>query len=231
MKKLNSLICLVCVFGAYQSFYAQEYASVLDNNTFVPEKNSAVYDYSENNLNKETISVSEVIEKPADYKRRSPIYDFSESNLNNVDTIPDYINKENKIKISGTIYKSDGVTPASNVLLYIYQPDENGVYEMKKENHKRYVYHRAWIKTNEDGQYTFYTFMPGRFLHSNELKNIHREIKEPGKAEYALDAFFFDNDPLVQGLSESCRSQLNKSVLKLEKKNDIYVATKDIVLE
>ncbi|MEZ4802585.1 MAG: hypothetical protein R2797_07400 [Gelidibacter sp.] len=178
----------------------------------------------------ESANASEEI--PTNYLDRSPLYDYSESNLNNTDSIPDFESKMDKIKISGTIYMADGVTPAKDVILYISQPDENGDYELKTDNGKRYVYHRGWVKTNADGQYTFYTFIPGSFLHNRELKHIHPIIKESGKPEQELDAFLFDNDPF---LSKSCRKRLAKkgidNILKVEKQETMFVATKDIVLE
>lgn len=200
MKNLMTLICLVCIFGSCPTLNAQD-----------------------------VVSGSQ--ELPSDYLERSPIYDYSERQLNNTDTIPDFQTKADKLKITGTIYQSDGVTPAKDVILYISQTDDDGDYELKTENEKRYVYHRGWVKTDADGQYTFYTFIPGTTHRSNELKHIHPIIKEPGKPEQDLDAFLFDGDPL---LTKRCRKKLERngidSILKLEKKDSIYVATKDIIL-
>lgn len=164
------------------------------------------------------------------YKKRSPVYDYSENNLNNMDTIPDFDNKPNKLMISGTIYQYDG-TPAADVILYVYQPDEDGNFEMKRDsNRKRYVHHSGWIKTDADGKYTLYTFMPGKYKHTKELKQIHRVVKEPGKPEYDLNPFFFNDDPLIPELTLACRSRMINSMLKLEKKGTMYVATRDIKL-
>ena len=169
---------------------------------------------------------------PADYLKRSALYDYSESQLNNTDSIPDFESKSNKLKITGTIYLSDGKTPAKDVILYIEQPDENGDYELKIKNNKRYVHHRGWIKTNADGQYTFYTFIPGQVLRYKELKHIHPVIKAPGQPEYDMDALLFDNDPF---LSKSCRKRLAKrgidTILKPIMKDNLLVATRDIVLQ
>lgn len=169
---------------------------------------------------------------PLNDKKRNAIFDYSEKQLNNTDTIPDFAEKADKLKITGTIYQSDGKTPASDVLLFVHQPDENGDYELKRdENRKRYIHHRGWIKTNADGQYTFYTFIPGKFLRSKELRQIHRTIKEPGKPEYELTSFFFDDDPLLPDLTLACRAKAVMSMLKLNKKDNMYVATKDIILK
>jgi len=71
------------------------------------------------------------------YKKRSPVYDYSEHQLNNIDTVPDFAIKANKLMITGTIYQNDGVTPASDVVLFIYQPDENGNFEMKRDDSRK----------------------------------------------------------------------------------------------
>lgn len=167
-----------------------------------------------------------------DYLERHAIYDYSEKQLNNTDSIPDFASKQDKLKITGTVYQSDGVTPAKDVIIYISQPDENGFYDLRKKNDKRYIHHRGWVKTDADGKYTFYTFIPGNFTRNRELKHIHPTVKEPGKEEYALEAFLFDNDPF---LSKSCRKRLAKkgidNILMVEEQNDMFVATKDIVLE
>lgn len=177
----------------------------------------------------EVASVSDEI--PKDFKKRSPIYDYSEKHLNNVDTIPDFISKSNKLKITGTIYESDGVTPAKNVLLFIHQTDENGNFELKRENKKRYVHHRGWVKTDADGRYTFYTFVPGSYIYGNELKQILPIIKEPGKPEQKIETFVFDDDPL---LKDSCRERIEQTnpnrILHLDKKEGLFVAKRDIIL-
>ncbi len=165
-------------------------------------------------------------------KKSSPINDYSERPLNNTDTIPDFDSKVNKLMITGTIYENDGKTPAKDVILYICQPDEDGNYELKKDSkRKRYVYHRAWIKTDADGRYTFYTFMPGANRYVKELKQIQRIIKVPGQPEKELNSFFFNDDPLIPDLTLACRAQVVQSILKLEKKDGMYVANRDIRLE
>ncbi|GAA3640037.1 hypothetical protein [Flavivirga jejuensis] len=201
MRNLKKLFCFVCFICFSHTIIAQESASVTEQ---IPEN----------------------------FKKRSPIYDYSEKQLNNVDTIPDYASKKNKLKITGTIYENDGVTPAKNVLLFIHQADENGDFELKRYNKKRYVRHRGWIRTDADGHYTFYTFIPGKYIYGNELKQILPIVKEPGKPEYKIDTFLFDDDPL---LTEACRSKIKQTdgsdrILKLDKKEGLYVAKRDIVL-
>tara|TARA_R110000868_G_scaffold91812_4_gene254433 strand:- start:15859 stop:16542 length:684 start_codon:yes stop_codon:yes gene_type:complete len=201
MKKLISYCCFVGIIASCQTISAQ--------------------------------GLNGFLEKPHyNLKANKSLNNNSEDKAINTATVPDFKTKPNKLKITGTIFENDGVTPANNVVFTIFQADEDGNYEMKRDaNRKRYVYHRAEITTKADGKYTFYTFMPGRFLHTKELINIHREIKEPGKDTYKLDAFFFNNDPLFLKLIPDCRRQLANSTLKVEKKDGMYIAKKDIVLE
>mgnify|MGYP000106085548 CR=1 FL=1 len=177
-------------------------------------------------------------ETMVDYEKRNPIYDYSESQLNNTDTIPGFQTATNKLKITGIIYESDGVTPAKDAILFIEQADETGDYQIRENNNKRFMSHRGWVKTNANGEYTFYTFVPGAaispvtFPRRKGLKKILPTIKENNKPEYYLNAFLFDNDPL---LTKACRKRLKRkgidSILKPTKQGDILVVNKDIVLE
>jgi protocatechuate 3,4-dioxygenase, beta subunit len=200
MKNLLTLICFVTFISGNFTLLAQEIAAVTE-------------------------------EIPENFKKRSPIYDYSEKHLNNIDTIPDYASKTNKLKITGIIYESDGVTPAKNVLLFIHQTDENGDFELKRENKKRYVHYRGWVKTDADGRYTFYTFVPGKYIYGNEFMQILPIVKEPNKPEYKIESFLFDEDP---SLTEACRLKIKETdanrILKLDKKEGLFVAERDIIL-
>lgn len=166
------------------------------------------------------------------YQERSPIYDYKDDQLSNTATIPDYESKAEKLKISGTIYLSDGKTPASDIILYIEQADENGDFDLRTENDKRYVHHRGWIKTDANGKYSFNTFIPGNDRRYNQLQQLFPIIKEPTKAEYQMASFLFDEDPL---LTKMCRKKIMKKgdpsrILKPVLKDGIYIVQKDIVL-
>jgi len=164
-------------------------------------------------------------------KKLNYFYDHFDYTLTNTDTIPDFETKIDKVKISGTIFKSDGVTPASDTILYIFQADEDGYFAYNSDKKKHAIHHRGWIKTNNDGQYTFYTFVPSTDIRNNKLRKIHAIAKTSDGLEYNPACFLFDDDPR---LSRFCRKKVKRidsnSILKLEKSNDLLVATRDIVL-
>ncbi|WP_400078691.1 hypothetical protein [Winogradskyella sp. R77965] len=177
-------------------------------------------------------SIALAQESSSDSDFNSPIYDRSEEFINNTDTIPDYRSKTNKLKLTGTIYQADGTTPASDVILFIEQPNENGDFELRKTGDERYVLHRSWVKTDTDGKYTIYTFIPGNDRRYNQLQQIFPMVKEPSLPVYQLDTFLFDEDPL---LTERCRKRIAKKsdtsrILTPKEKDGILVAQHDIVL-
>ncbi len=162
-----------------------------------------------------------------------PIYDRAEDQLRNTDTIPDFRSKTNQLKLTGVIYQSDGVTPAKDVILYIEQPNENGDFELRNTGDARYVLHRSWVKTDADGRYTFYTFIPGGDRRFNQLQQVHPIVKEASKEAYILETFLFEEDPL---LTKTCRKRMAKKgdptrILAPKEVDGMLVAERNIVLK
>lgn len=154
--------------------------------------------------------------------------------LNEIDTLPDFADPGPKIEISGTVYKRDGKTPAPGVVLYIYHTDQKGIYATKgdeKDWAKRHGYIRGWIKTNETGQYKFYTLVPASYPNSNNPKHIHPTIKEEGKSEYWIDEFLFADDPLLPEKEKTKANPVGGSgVLHPVMKDGMLRASRDIIL-
>ena len=161
-----------------------------------------------------------------------PLYDYAERQLTSTDTIPDFTEKTQKLKVSGIVYEEDGVTPAKDVILYFEQADEDGDFDLRKTNDERYVHHRSWVKTDADGRYTLYTFIPGNDRRYNRLQEIHPSVMRPDSEPEDIASFVFDDDPL---LNKRCRKRMAKHgdvsrILKPKMVDGILVAQRDIVL-
>ena len=153
--------------------------------------------------------------------------------LSNVDTLPDFDQPGPKIEISGTIFHSDGKTPAKDVVLYVYHTDQTGVYPTKGNEKgwaRRHGYLRGWLKTGADGKYKFYTLVPASYPNGRNPKHIHPTIKEPGIAEYWIDEYLFADDPYLQNENHNRPPRGGNGVLKPEMKNGMLRATRDIIL-
>jgi protocatechuate 3,4-dioxygenase, beta subunit len=151
-----------------------------------------------------------------------------------IDTLPGFLEYNPKISISGTVFNRDGKTPAENIILYVYHTSRNGVYEPSKNPigwEKRHGQFRGWIKTGEDGRFTFYTFRPAPYPAVGEPEHIHIYVKEPNTIPYYIDSYLFMDDPtLTKDKVQAEENRGGSGVIKLEKQNGILAANRDIIL-
>ncbi|HWJ03268.1 MAG TPA: intradiol ring-cleavage dioxygenase, partial [Verrucomicrobiae bacterium] len=150
------------------------------------------------------------------------------------DTLPDYRSKGQKLHLMGVVYQNDGRTPAPGVVLYIYHTDQTGVYPTRggeKGWDKRHGYLRGWIKTNQQGQYAFYTLKPVGYNHGKAPAHIHITVKEPDVNEYWIDEYLFADDPqLSKEDRERAPKRGGNGIMQTQRKGDILVARRDIIL-
>ncbi len=162
------------------------------------------------------------------------IFEYGNKKLTSVDTLPEFENNQPQLKITGTVFQNDGKTPAPNVIIYIYQTNQKGIYETKGNEKgwaKRHGHIRGWIKTSEDGKYTFYTFRPGAYPNSQESEHIHITIKEPNKNEYYIDNFVFTYDPLLtKDKIQLLENRGGSGIVTIQLQDNIQLIKRDIFL-
>jgi len=150
------------------------------------------------------------------------------------DTLPDFNEPGPKLLITGTIYRADGRTPAEGVVLYIYHTDQTGHYTRHAEHagqNTRHGYIRGWMKTNEKGQYRFYTLKPKAYPGNQIPAHIHPIIKEPAKNEYYIDEYRFDDDPLLTKEERSKEEKRGGSgIISLRESNGTLYGVRNIYL-
>lgn len=134
-----------------------------------------------------------------------------------------------RIRIHGVVYQPDGRTPASDVLLYLYHTNAEGIYPRRSDetgNGRRHGHLRGWLRTDETGRYEIRTIRPGNYPGNNEEQHIHVTVQEPDDTpEYWLPAFNFAGDPHLDADPDA------PNVLDLmEGENGVWVARRDIVL-
>jgi len=155
-------------------------------------------------------------------------------NLKSIDSLPGYVDYSPKLKISGTVYHSDGKTPAENVILYIYHTNRDSIYEPSQNPigwEKRHGQYRGWLKTDTKGHYTFYPFRPTPYPQAQESEHIHMYVKEEDKIPYYIDTYIFQDDPTLK--QEDIQSQRNRGgsgLIHLTAQNGILVGQRDIIL-
>ena len=156
-------------------------------------------------------------------------------NLSWQTTIPDSNEPGEPLEIEGTIYKLDGKTPATNVILYVYHTDAKGLYSPGKglaSGARRHGHLRGWMKTSNDGKYKFRTIRPAQYPNARIPAHIHPEIKEPNMNEYFFDEYLFEGDSfLTKEERAKQEKRCGSGIITLTKgKDGVWRGKRDIIL-
>jgi len=160
--------------------------------------------------------------------------------LKNITWLPDWNDKARlpdgqgrKLEVNGVVYNANG-KPAPNVVIYVYHTDQTGIYPKKGDEKgwgKRHGYIRGWMKTNEKGEYKFFTLRPAAYPGGQNPEHIHITIKEPDKNEYWIDEYLFDDDPiLTQKERKNCEDRGGSGIIKVKDDGNILKAERNIYL-
>ncbi len=163
------------------------------------------------------------------------VFEYGERALAAVDTLPDFHDAAVKIKVTGTVFHNDGKSPAEGVVLYIYHTDQNGIYATKGNATgwgRQHGHLRGWVRTKRDGQYAFYTFLPGAYPDRSAPAHIHLTVLEPNGKYYWLESYHFEGDSLLTAKEVSPKSPRGGSsgLLSLRKEGSLLVGERNIIL-
>jgi protocatechuate 3,4-dioxygenase beta subunit len=137
-----------------------------------------------------------------------------------------------RLVIAGTVYRPDGKTPASGILIYAYHTDTTGVYRRNASEH-RHGRFRGWLRTGADGRYEIATIRPAPYPGRSDPAHIHMTISGPGLEETSIDSILFDDDPLLtpqRRRTEPTGRGGFQPILKLAKRDGVLHGTRDILL-
>lgn len=156
-------------------------------------------------------------------------------NITSVDTSAGWNEQGQKLLVTGSVFKIDGTTTATNVIIYYWQTDNNGYYSPKKGMDKiaeRHGHIRGWVKTDENGNYSIYTIKPAPYPNEDIPAHIHISIKEPNiDNEYYTDEFVFDDDKLLTTAKRNALENRGGSgILSVLNSGDLKVAKHNIIL-
>lgn len=108
-----------------------------------------------------------------------------------------------RVLIRGVILESDGKTPSRNTILYFYHTDETGTYSKRGDEPRDsfawwHGKQRAWLRTNDRGEYEINTIRPAPYPGGNEPAHIHAGVQSPRQKHcYSIADFVFQDDELL----------------------------------
>lgn len=135
--------------------------------------------------------------------------------------------------ISGTVYETDGKTPAPNVLIYYYHTDSEGYYRRPGGDGPRHGAFRGWMLTDARGRYEFSSIQPAPYPERRWSAHVHMTLTGKDFREESVDSILFEGDKLI---TDEERKEAGKKggfnpILKLAKGADgIWRGTRDIQL-
>ena len=138
--------------------------------------------------------------------------------------------------VEGRVFQYDGITPAPDVIIYLYHTNAEGIYPKRGDetgNGRRHGYIRSWLKTDQQGRYRFHTIRPGTYPSRSEPAHIHITLQPPGKEEFWIPAYHFAGDPLLNRSDIHSVTGVDNSSNILEVKRDesgIWRGVRNIVL-
>lgn len=154
--------------------------------------------------------------------------------LNAVDTLPDFATDARKMLVTGMVVKPDGRTPAANVVVYIYHTNQQGIYPKRAgllPVGRWHGYLRGWVRTNERGEYFFYTCRPAHYPSGDIPEHIHIHVKEPDKSDYWIDDFMFNEDPVLSAAERNRQQKRGGSgICQLTTQNGLLLCRRNITL-
>jgi protocatechuate 3,4-dioxygenase beta subunit len=142
--------------------------------------------------------------------------------------------KGEPLVISGRIFKADAKTPSPGIILYVYHTDAEGEYSPAagQRDATRHGHLRGWVKSDNQGRYSFTTIRPASYPQGRNPQHIHPIINEPGKGHYWIDEYLFDDDPyLTERERNSQDGRGGVGIIHLTKDDKgVWRGTRDIVL-
>ncbi|HEY6253608.1 MAG TPA: hypothetical protein VI685_26930 [Candidatus Angelobacter sp.] len=100
-----------------------------------------------------------------------------------------------RLFVSGQVFAPDGVTPASNVIVYAYQTDSSGNYQNDENGVARL---HGWAKTDAQGRFEFRTIRPAPYPGHAIPAHIHFHIYGGGYPLQWTEELRFADDPLLK---------------------------------
>lgn len=99
-----------------------------------------------------------------------------------------------RIEVKGKVFKSDCVTALSGALVEIWHCSTEGEYDNDSKDYNL----RACWKTNDKGEYSFKTILPGKYLNGELYRpaHIHYRVTEKNSKEL-ISQIYFKGDPHI----------------------------------
>lgn len=116
------------------------------------------------------------------------------------------------VELKGKVFRSDCVTPIENAMVEIWHCDTDGEYDNgSKDFHQR----GKWF-SDADGNYSFKTILPGKYLNGNQYRpaHIHFRVTAEGSREL-ISQLYFQGDPHITNDPWASKQEAERRILPI----------------
>lgn len=141
-----------------------------------------------------------------------------------------------RMRLTGRVLASDGVTAAPGVVIYAHHTNADGLYANGTAEttwSRRHGRLRGWVRSDAQGRYAFDTIKPAPYPDMTMAAHVHLFLQEPGRRAYYIDDVVFDGEFGVDAAYRA-RQELRggSGIVRLGRTPDgTWTAVRDIRLE
>jgi len=140
-----------------------------------------------------------------------------------------------RMVIEGTVYQTDGVTPAGGIVLYFWHTNAEGLYANGSDESAFSREHgrlRGWLKTGTDGRYTVETVKPAPYPDDSMPAHVHPVVLEAGRRPYYIDDIVFDGEfGVTPAYRKAAENRGGNGIVAPSREGGVWRAERDIILE
>ncbi len=136
------------------------------------------------------------------------------------------------VTLKGKVFKADCVTPLKNALVEIWHCNTKGEYDNETN---KFDQRAKWV-TNDEGEYSFTTILPGKYLNGKLFRpaHIHFRVNQENSKEL-ISQIYFKGDPHITEDPWASQSKAELRVLPISLEDvkgnlsvifDIYLSDK-----
>ncbi len=116
------------------------------------------------------------------------------------------------VELKGKVFRGDCTTPIENAMVEIWHCNTDGEYD----NESKHFHLRGKWLTDEKGNYSFKTILPGKYLNGSQYRpaHIHFRVTAEGSREL-ISQLYFQGDPHITNDPWASKKEAERRILPI----------------
>lgn len=116
------------------------------------------------------------------------------------------------VELKGKVFGSDCITPLENAMVEIWHCNTEGDYD----NDSNHFHQRGKWMTDKEGNYSFKTILPGKYLNGSKFRPAHIHFRVTAKGSQELiSQIYFQGDPHIANDPWASKKKAQRRILPI----------------